>query len=100
MPTVEDVLRADFTMSDDLRGDLWDAYQAAPTHDALAEILRPVPIADTTKEALIRAKFDSLALYQRAMFTMKNMDRDQLDRAEAYPNVFRALVALHSARTK
>lgn len=93
-PTIiEQILRADPSASDDVRGDAWDVYHASPNHWALHENLRTLPLADDTKAALLRAKFKSLPAAIKAIGIMETMDVADLRRAESHPHVLAAMVA-------
>lgn len=96
--TIENILRSDATLTDDQRADLFDVAHQAASHEEFAQSLEPLSLSATTKNALVRAKFDSQPLVVRAIAVLNSFDPAVLHLAESHPTVFRALVAEHSGK--
>ena len=94
---IENILKRDPTLTDDQRGDIWDAFVQSGSHTDLADTLdsSPLPISDDTKVALVRARYDALPVVHRAIYLMAAIGKDKLDFAEAHPHVLNALIEQH-----
>jgi hypothetical protein len=92
------ILAGDPTLSDQQRGDLWDAFHTK-NPDELVQHLQAQAIPDETKQALHVAKQASIPAVDPAdkiaavMTKMTQMDPTALALAEAHPTVFKTLAA-------
>lgn len=94
----EPILRADPTLSNDQRADLFDVFHQTKDPTELARKLQPYAIPDGTKKYLFDAKVmntpapDPVSKVKDAVSSLKDMDPNALQLAEKYPNVTKALV--------
>lgn len=98
------ILRAEPSITDGQRADLFDIFHGSKDSNELAQKLQPVPIPDATKQLLFDAKKRSTVQAEpidKAMDAVKrvgSLDPKVLDLAEAHPNVLKVLSAAAIAK--
>jgi hypothetical protein len=93
----EHILRLELA-SDEVRANAWEAFHQSQTPEELVTNLRPIPISDETKRALLLAKqitqppptpVDKVV---SALGAMAKMNPHVLAAAESHPTVAKALI--------
>lgn len=92
------ILAGDSTLSDESRGELWDAFHSKSPEE-LAQHLQSLAVPDDTKRKLVDAKQRStvavspVSKVTAAISQLAKMPPDVLDLAETHPNVLKSFTA-------